>query len=97
MKECPACRTALDDDAQSCPVCGGSYRPDGSFQAPWEVEMARAEQDRARKSELAERLGILGRPLPHLFLDSRSGCGVVMLAAVILLVAAVAGLVAAAS
>ena len=97
MKECPACRSDLEDDALSCAVCGGSYLPDGSFQAPWDVEMARAAQDRARKSEAAERIGMLGRPLPHLFLDSGSGCVVMMLAAAILLAAAAAGLLAAAS
>ena len=58
----------------TCPHCGGSYDPDGGFKTPWDVEMARLAAEREDKLSRAERFGRLGRPIPHLFLDSRSGC-----------------------
>ena len=81
MKQCPACRSDLADDAVACAHCGGSWQPDGSFQAPWEVEMARQAAERGRKVDVAERFGRLGKPIPHWFLESRSGCGVIALLA----------------
>lgn len=36
--------------------------------------MARMAEEREDKVSRAERFGKLGRPIPHLFLDSRSGC-----------------------
>jgi hypothetical protein len=74
MKPCPSCRTELADDALTCPHCGGSYQPDGSFRTQWDVDMARMAAEREDKVSRAERFGKLGRPIPHLFLDSRSGC-----------------------
>jgi hypothetical protein len=44
--------------------------------------MARAGAERERRVEAAERFGRLGRPLPHWFLDGRSGCGAITLVAV---------------
>ena len=91
MKQCPACRAELPDDASSCVRCGGWWLPDGSFHTSWEEEMARATAERARKLERAERLGRLGRPLPLWFLDGRPGCGVfAVTAAVSVALAAVA-------
>jgi hypothetical protein len=74
VKECPGCRSELPDDASTCARCGGSYRPDGSFRTPWDVDMARMAAEREAKVSRAERFGKLGRPIPHLFLNSRSGC-----------------------
>jgi hypothetical protein len=56
VKECPACHGAIPDRALSCPQCGGSYQPDGSFKTPWDVEMARLAVERERKVERAEKL-----------------------------------------
>ena len=81
MKQCPECRSDLTDDAVACPNCGGSWQPDGSFQAPWDVEMARQVAKRERKVDAAARFGRLGKPIPHWFLESRSGCGVIALLA----------------
>ena len=90
MKQCPACRAELPDDAAACVRCGGWWLPDGSFHTRWDEEMARMAAERQRKVERAERLGRLGRPLPLWFLDGRSGCGVVAVVGTALVVAAVA-------
>jgi len=74
MKECPACDSELPDDALTCRIRGGSYQPDGSFKTPWDVDMARLAVERERKVESAKRFGRLGKPIPHLFLESKSGC-----------------------
>lgn len=79
MKECPACRSQLADDAITCSNCGGSYDVDGGFEAPWDVEMARLTAERERKVESAEHFGSLGKPHPHFFLESK-GCLVFALA-----------------
>jgi len=81
MKQCPACRSDLADDAVACSNCGGSWQPDGSFRTPWDVEMARQAIERERKVSAAERFGRLGKPIPHWFLESRSGCGLIALVA----------------
>ena len=82
MKDCPGCRAELQDDALSCPHCGGSWQPDGRFQTPWDVEMARQAAKRERKVDAAEQFGRLGKPIPHWFLDSRSGCATIALLAI---------------
>jgi len=74
MKPCPACRSELPDDALTCPKCGGSYQPDGGFQTPWDVEMAKQAAERERKVERAERFGALGKPHTEFFLEKKSGC-----------------------
>jgi hypothetical protein len=74
VKECPGCRSQLPDDASTCARCGGSYRPDGSLMTTWDVDMAKMAAEREDKVARAERFGKLGRPIPHLFLDGRSGC-----------------------
>jgi hypothetical protein len=81
MKQCPACRSDLADDAVACAHCGGSWQPDGGFRTPWEVEMARQVAERERKVDAAEQFGRLGKPIPHWFLESRSGCGITALLA----------------
>jgi hypothetical protein len=81
MKQCPACRSDLTDDAVACAHCGGSWQPDGSYRTPWGVEMARLAAERERKVSAAERFGRLGKPIPHWFLESRSGCGIIALLA----------------
>ena len=81
MKQCPACRSDLADDAVACAHCGGSWQPDGGFRAPWDVEMAREAAERERKVSAAEQFGRLGKPIPHWFLESRSGCGIISLVA----------------
>jgi hypothetical protein len=92
VKQCPACRAELSDDAVSCVRCGGWWLADGSFHTPWDEEMAQKVAQRTRKLERAERLGRLGRPLPHWFLDGRSGCGLPAVVAVAVLGALAAGL-----
>jgi hypothetical protein len=87
VKECPGCRSELPDDASTCARCGGSYQPDGSFTTPWDVEMARMAAERDEKVSRAERFGKLGRPLPHLFLDCRSGCLLALLVVALLTIA----------
>ena len=81
MKQCPACRSDLADDAVACSHCGGSWQPDGSFRTPWDAEMARQAAERERKVSAAEQFGRLGKPIPHWFLESRSGCGIIALLA----------------
>jgi hypothetical protein len=93
VKECPACRANLPDDATACPQCRGTLAPGGDDKVSWEAEMARMVAERERKGDAAERLGRLGRPLPHWFLDGRSGCGAVTLAVAVALAALVAVLV----
>ena len=95
MKECPACRTELPDNAVSCPYCGGSYAPDGTFNTSWDVEMARLKAERERKVERAEQFGKLGKPHPHFFLEEKSGggCLVSVLALTLTFVALAAALV----
>jgi hypothetical protein len=95
VKQCPECRSELADDAVACAHCGGSWQPDGGFQTPWDVEMARLAAERERKVEKAERIGRLGKPIPHWFLDSRSGCGAITLAAAAMALAAFLAVVAA--
>ena len=89
MKECPVCRASLADNATVCSRCGGKYEPDGD-KASWEAEMARMVAERERKGETAERLGRFGRPIPHWFLDGRSGCGTITLIAALALATFVA-------
>jgi hypothetical protein len=79
VKQCPACRAELPDEAFACARCGGWWLPDGSFHTRWDDEIARRTAERQRKLERAERLGRLGRPLPLWFLDGRGGCGMVAL------------------
>jgi hypothetical protein len=86
VKECAVCRASLADNATVCSRCGGKYDPDGGDKASWEAE-------RERKGERAERLGRFGRPLPHWFLDGRSGCGTITLVVTVALAAFVAVLI----
>ena len=90
MKQCPACRAELPDDAPACARCGGWWLPDGSFHTRWDDEIARRTAERERKVVRAERLGRLGRPLPLWFLDGRGGCGLVAAVGTALVVAVVA-------
>jgi hypothetical protein len=93
VRECPGCRSELADDALTCAYCGGSFAPDGSFKTPWDVEMAKMAAAREEKLSRAERFGRLGKPIPHLFLESRSGClGSVMVIAAIGTLAVILGL-----
>jgi hypothetical protein len=94
VKECPVCRASLADNAAECPFCGVKREPDGGDKASWEAEMARMVAERERKGERAERLGRFGRPLPHWFLDGRSGCGMITLIVAVALAACVAVVVA---
>jgi hypothetical protein len=88
VKACPACRSELPDDAVACAHCGGSYQPDGSFTTPFDAEMAAMAAEREKKVERAEGFGRLGKPIPHWFLDDKSGCLITMLPILALLVAA---------
>ena len=88
MKPCPACGSELPDKALACPHCGGSYLPDGSFKTPWDVEMAKQVAERERKVDAAEKFGMLGKPIPHMLLESKSGgclVGVVTLALLLII------------
>ena len=59
--------------------------------------MARVKAAQRRKTAVAERLGRFGRPLPHWFLDGRSGCGTVALAALAAVLTSLAAFAARAS
>jgi hypothetical protein len=74
VKHCPGCSAELADNAVACAHCGGSYQPDGGFRTPWDAEMARLAAERDDKVARAERFGALGKPVPHLFLEGRTGC-----------------------
>ncbi len=69
MKECPTCRSELPDIAVASPSWGGNWQPDGSFQTPWDAEMARMAAERERKVTAAEQVGKPGKPQPHFFLE----------------------------
>ena len=73
MKKCPACHSELPDNAMTCPSCGGSYLPDGSFRTEWDAEMDRLAVERERKVRRAEAFGRLGRPHTSFFLEDRAG------------------------
>jgi hypothetical protein len=93
VTECPACRADMSDDAAECPHCGVRHEPDSGDQASWEAEMARMVAERERKADTAERLGRFGRPIPHWFLDGRSGCGTIVLVVAVALASFAAVLV----
>jgi hypothetical protein len=89
MKPCPSCRSELPDNALTCPQCGGSWQPDGSFKTPWDVEMARMVGERERKVQRAQRFGAWGKPHTHFFLEKESGClvGILIVAITLTLIA----------
>jgi len=93
MATCPACGSTMPVNTVVCPCCGGSYLPDGSFREPWADEMARMVAEREKKVERAQRFGAWGKPIPHFFLENKSGCLVAILLLAALATGAVAGAV----
>ena len=82
----------MPDDALTCPYCGGSWQPDGSFKTQWDADVARMVAERERKLQRAQRFGAWGKPHTDFFLEMESGCLIAVVIVTIALTLIIGGL-----